>query len=166
MTREPLKPATALFPPSAERERCENFLTYELLEANRRVAAGTVMPTFESCAFQARTRRFRLSVAAFARRSIIVDNQANGARPGSCNASALLRTIQSVASLPGAVRRSASPAHSTRNSRRQRPRQPQLKSRLMSFALSRKGWVFQRALHERWIRGELHSTNLRFDRDE
>jgi hypothetical protein len=34
MTREPLKPATALFPPSAERERCENFLTHELLEAN------------------------------------------------------------------------------------------------------------------------------------
>jgi glutamate/tyrosine decarboxylase-like PLP-dependent enzyme len=52
MNRELSKANPALFPPSEERERCDNFLTLELLEAQRRVASGSVMPTFDHASFR------------------------------------------------------------------------------------------------------------------
>ncbi|MGH8338263.1 MAG: pyridoxal phosphate-dependent decarboxylase family protein, partial [Gammaproteobacteria bacterium] len=52
MNREPPKPSPALFQPFEERERCDDFLTRELLEANRRVASGSVVPTFDLAGFR------------------------------------------------------------------------------------------------------------------
>lgn len=52
MKRETLAPNPALFPPSEERERGDNLLTRELLEASQRVASGSVMPTFDLATFR------------------------------------------------------------------------------------------------------------------
>jgi aromatic-L-amino-acid/L-tryptophan decarboxylase len=58
MNREPSEPNRALFPRCVEREGGENFLTRELLEANHRLASGSVMPTFDLA-------RFRRELAGF-----------------------------------------------------------------------------------------------------
>ncbi|HEX4209646.1 MAG TPA: pyridoxal-dependent decarboxylase, partial [Candidatus Binataceae bacterium] len=52
MNREPSVPNRALFPTSEERERCDDFLTRELHQANRRVASGSVMPAFDRSIFR------------------------------------------------------------------------------------------------------------------
>src|SRR4051794_13543678 len=45
-------PATALFPPRGERQRCDDFLTRALLDANERIAAGAVPPRLDMDAFR------------------------------------------------------------------------------------------------------------------
>ena len=44
---EPPPPVAALFPPRAERERWDDYLTRELLLANERIACGPVVPTID-----------------------------------------------------------------------------------------------------------------------
>jgi glutamate/tyrosine decarboxylase-like PLP-dependent enzyme len=58
MNREPSKPNAALFPVYEERERCDNFLTRELLEASQRVVSGSVMPVFDLASFKRELARF------------------------------------------------------------------------------------------------------------
>jgi glutamate/tyrosine decarboxylase-like PLP-dependent enzyme len=58
MNRDLSKANPALFPPSEERERCDNFLTIELLEAKRRGASGSVMPTFDLASFRRELANF------------------------------------------------------------------------------------------------------------
>ncbi|HEX3863761.1 MAG TPA: pyridoxal-dependent decarboxylase [Stellaceae bacterium] len=43
----PYRPAEALFPMPAERQRLDNLLTQQLLDANRRIAAGAVTPRLD-----------------------------------------------------------------------------------------------------------------------
>jgi glutamate/tyrosine decarboxylase-like PLP-dependent enzyme len=52
MNRDLPKTNPALFPPIEERERCDNLLTHELLEAKQRVASGSVVPTFDRAGFR------------------------------------------------------------------------------------------------------------------
>jgi glutamate/tyrosine decarboxylase-like PLP-dependent enzyme len=47
MKRNLLKGVAAFYPPAAERQRCDDFLTRELNRANERVAQGSVMPTLD-----------------------------------------------------------------------------------------------------------------------
>jgi glutamate/tyrosine decarboxylase-like PLP-dependent enzyme len=55
---ELLPPAAALFPDAAVRQRLEDLLTRRLLQANARVAHGSVVPTIDM-------NRFRAELAAF-----------------------------------------------------------------------------------------------------
>jgi aromatic-L-amino-acid/L-tryptophan decarboxylase len=51
MNRDPLPPIPALFPPIEDRLRSDDLLTRELLQANQRIAGGSVMPCFDTRAF-------------------------------------------------------------------------------------------------------------------
>ncbi|HUN58764.1 MAG TPA: pyridoxal-dependent decarboxylase [Candidatus Binataceae bacterium] len=46
------KPSPTFFPPSDERQRSDDSLTRKLIEAGRRVAVGSVMPTFDLAGFR------------------------------------------------------------------------------------------------------------------
>lgn len=53
-----LGPAAALFPPRAERERLDDWLTRALPRANERIAAGPVVPSIDFAAFRAELAGF------------------------------------------------------------------------------------------------------------
>ncbi len=52
MNRESSEEPSSLFPPPEDRERCDDFLTRELIRANQRIAEGSVMPTLDIPAFR------------------------------------------------------------------------------------------------------------------
>jgi glutamate/tyrosine decarboxylase-like PLP-dependent enzyme len=52
MNRDSSKPASALFPPREDRERCDDFLTRELVDAHHRIARSSVMPALDRSAFR------------------------------------------------------------------------------------------------------------------
>jgi aromatic-L-amino-acid/L-tryptophan decarboxylase len=55
---EPTMPVAALFPSHAERVRCDDYLTRELLRANERIASGSVVPTVDMEAFRSQLAGF------------------------------------------------------------------------------------------------------------
>ena len=54
--------ASALFPPSAERERIDDLLTRELIDADRRVAKGPVIPAMNVAGFRSELADFDFQV--------------------------------------------------------------------------------------------------------
>ena len=54
----PAPPVSALFPPLAERERWDDFLTRELPRANERIAHGSVVPTIDMARLRAELATF------------------------------------------------------------------------------------------------------------
>jgi glutamate/tyrosine decarboxylase-like PLP-dependent enzyme len=58
MNRNLPKGVAALYPPVADRERCDDFLTQELNRANERVAQGSVMPTLNIATFRSELSGF------------------------------------------------------------------------------------------------------------
>jgi glutamate/tyrosine decarboxylase-like PLP-dependent enzyme len=55
---DPYASVAALFPPRAERERCDDFLTRALLDANDRITAGAVPPRLDLDAFRTELAAF------------------------------------------------------------------------------------------------------------